>query len=278
MADAVKEVVDKVKNLTTSDKPQKQQGKKKEKKEKKTGGDGGKRASDELTPPPDFLDYRLKIFDKLRAEYDAEVAKKPRDSITVSFPDGKTVIGKSWETTPGELARNISKSLYERIVISEVDGDLWDLDRPLEKSCQLKFLDFEDPKGKYVFWHSSAHILGECSELCLGSHLVMGPPVEDGFYYEMLLPENAAVLHSDFEPLERTAAKMIKEKQPFVRLSLSKENLLEMFKYNKYKQHIINDKIADGTFTTVYKNGRLIDLCRGPHVSKSPAVILKSNS
>jgi threonyl-tRNA synthetase len=144
------------------------------------------------------------------------------------------------------------------------------LERPLEKSCKLRFLDFEHPKGKEVFWHSSAHILGECSEVCLGSHLVFGPPLEEGgsygFFYEMGLPEGATVHESDIEPLDRVAAKVIKEKQQYVRLTMSKENLLEMFKYNKYKQHLISDKIPDGTSTTVYKNGKLIDLCRGPHV------------
>jgi threonyl-tRNA synthetase len=263
IAEGIKKVTEGVKNLATSDKPKKQQSKKKD---KKGGQDDGKRGSDEMNPQPDFIDYRNHIFDKLRAEYDAEVAKKPRESITVTFPDGKTTVGKSWETTPGEIARNLSKSLYERTVISEVDGELWDLERPLEKNCTLNFLDFNDPKGKQVFWHSSAHVLGECSEICLGSHLVLGPPIDDGFYYEMSLPDGAAVVPSDIEPIERVATKMIKEKQPFVRLTLSKENLLEMFKYNKYKQHLINDKIPDGTSTTVYKNGKLIDLCRGPHV------------
>jgi threonyl-tRNA synthetase len=66
--------------------------------------------------------------------------------------------------------------------------------------------------------------------------------------------------------LKQVAEKAIKEKQPFERLELSKEDLLEMFAYNKYKQHIIQDKIPDGTSTTVYRCGPLIDLCRGPHV------------
>jgi threonyl-tRNA synthetase len=74
------------------------------------------------------------------------------------------------------------------------------------------------------------------------------------------------VYETDWKPLETIALKAIKEKQPFVRLVLSKEDLLEMFKDNKYKQHIIKDKIPDGTSTTVYRCGPLIDLCRGPHV------------
>lgn len=82
----------------------------------------------------------------------------------------------------------------------------------------------------------------------------------------MALPEKAAVESSDYKPLETIVSSIVKEKQVFQRLSLSKEDLLEMFKSNPYKQHIIKDKIPDGTFTTVYRNGPLIDLCRGPHV------------
>lgn len=71
---------------------------------------------------------------------------------------------------------------------------------------------------------------------------------------------------SDWKPLVTIAGKAIKEKQPFERLIVSKPNLLEMFKHNKYKQHIIGSKIPDGTSTTVYRCGPLIDLCVGPHV------------
>jgi threonyl-tRNA synthetase len=157
--DAVQEVTKGVKDLVTSDKP------KKEKKEKKKAAkDKDSSGPDELATPPEYFDHRIKIFEKLKAEYDAEIAKKPRDDITVTLPDGKTSIRTAWETTPGTIARELSKSLYERTVISEVDGELWDLDRPLERSCSLKFIDFAEEKGKMVFWHSSAHILGEAAE------------------------------------------------------------------------------------------------------------------
>ena len=73
---------------------------------------------------------------------------KPRSEITVTLPDGRTFTGKSWETTPANVALSLSKSLFEQTVIAEVDGELWDLDRPLEQSCSLKLLDFEDPEGK----------------------------------------------------------------------------------------------------------------------------------
>lgn len=220
----------------------------------------------ELSPPPSFFQSRQELFDKRKAERDAWVEKQPREDIEISMPNGSKQPGKSWETTPASIARGISKSLFERTVISQVDGELWDLERPLEKSCKLELLDFEHPEGKKVFWHSSAHILGEAAERRYGCSLCIGPPVDDGFYYEMALPDQAAVSLADYKPLKQIAEKAIKEKQKFERLELSKEDLLEMFSYNKYKQHIIKDKIADGTSTTVYRNGPLIDLCRGPHV------------
>jgi threonyl-tRNA synthetase len=229
-------------------------------------GEAGEKAQLELTPPPDFFASRNAIFDKRKAEREAWVAEQPREPITITLSNGNIKEGKGWETTPAAIAREISKSLFERTVIARVDGELWDLDRPLEKSCKLELLDFEHPEGKKVFWHSSAHILGEAAERRFGCSLCIGPPVDDGFYYEMALPDMAAVTAADYNPLKQIAEKAIKEKQRFERLELSKEDLLEMFKYNKYKQHIINDKIPDGTSTTVYRCGPLIDLCRGPHV------------
>ncbi|KAK4958635.1 threonyl-tRNA synthetase, partial [Elasticomyces elasticus] len=262
--DAVQNAVEGVKKLAMQDGQQIPKQDKKEKKKKGAEDVDGRPL--EVTPPPQYVADRNKIFDRIKAEQDAWVAKQPREDINVTMPDGRIQIGKSWETSPNEIARGISKSLFEKIVIAKVDDELWDLHRPLEKSCKLEFLDFDHPEGKKVFWHSSAHVLGEASERRFGCALCIGPPVEDGFYYEMALPDGGVVQASDYKPLKQIAEKAIKEKQPFERLTLSKDDLLEMFSYNKYKQHIIKDKIPDGTSTTVYRCGPLIDLCRGPHV------------
>ncbi|PSK54052.1 Threonine--tRNA ligase, cytoplasmic [Elsinoe australis] len=285
--DAVKEKVEEavqgVKNLSVAgDKAEKKpQGQKKEKKAKGGDSDSGPL---ELTPPPSYIQDRIDLFDKVKAEHDEWVAQQPREEIQITLGSGDVRIGKAWETTPGEIARGISKSLYERTVVARLDGEeLWDLERPLEKSCKLELLDFEHPEGKKVFWHSSAHILGEAAERRFGCSLCIGPPVEDGFYYEMALPDGGAVQFSDWKPLEKIVDKAVKEKQKFERLTLTKQQLLDMFAYNKYKQHIISDKIPDGTSTTVYRNGPLIDLCRGPHVPhtgriKAFAVMKNSSS
>lgn len=266
MAEAIKDAIEGVKNLAVG-KEQKEQKAPKEKKEKKKKGGDSADGPLELSPPAAYIDHRIQIFDKLKAKYDEELAKKPREPINISLPDGKVIVGQSWETSPADVARGISKSLFERTVIARIDGDtLWDLERPLEKSVQLEFLDFEHPEGKKVYWHSSAHILGEACERRFGCNLCNGPPTEEGFYYDMALPDQAAVEQSDKKPLETIVNSITKEKQVFQRLELSKEDLLEMFKTNKYKQHFINDRVPDGTSTTVYRNGPLIDLCRGPHV------------
>lgn len=131
----------------------------------------------ELNPPPSFLQDRLDLFNKLKAKQDEEIAKQPRVPIKVTMPDGSVKEGTSWETTPGDIAKGISNSLYKRTVVARLDGDnekLWDLDRPLEGDCKLELLDFNDPEGKKVFWHSSAHILGEACERRFGCSLCIG--------------------------------------------------------------------------------------------------------
>ncbi|KAJ3193494.1 threonyl-tRNA synthetase [Irineochytrium annulatum] len=218
----------------------------------------------EVSPRPDYIQHRITMFDELMKKYKADVAAKPREAIKITLNDGRVIDGTSWETTPMEIAKGIAKSLAERTVIAKVDGALWDLTRPFEKSGTLELLDFEHPEGRMVFWHSSAHVMGEACELHYGCHLCIGPPVEEGFYYEMAMERT--VTQADYPALDTLAKKAVKEKQNFERLLVSKEDLLKMFAGNKYKVHIIKDKIPDGTSTTVYRCGPLIDLCYGPHV------------
>lgn len=262
MADTVKEVVEGVKKVALGEnKP------KKEKKAKK-GADTGDAGPLELSPAPEYIAFRLELFDKLYAEYEEELKNKPREPITITLGDGKVIQGTSWETTPAQIAKDISNSLLKRTMISRIDGtDLWDLERPLEKSCKLELLDFAHEKGKEVFWHSTAHVLGEASERRFGCNLCFGPPIENGFFYDMAMPNDGVVQQSDWKPLETLMGKFVKEKQKFQRLVVSKENLKLMFKDNKYKQHYINTQVPDGGATTVYRNGPFIDYCRGPHIT-----------
>ncbi|KAJ1962086.1 threonyl-tRNA synthetase [Dipsacomyces acuminosporus] len=251
-----------------------------EKPKKTKGGD----AAASLTEPPEFIEHRNRIFDELYKKQQEEIAQKPREKIVITLPDGSEREATSWETTPMDIANSISKSLAKRLVIAKVDGVLWDTVRPFEASAKLELLDFEHEEGKKVYWHSSAHVLGEACELHFGCHLCNGPPIEDGFYYDIAIPESMdrGVSQQDFAPLETLVNRAIKEKQPFERLVLSKEDLLRMFSYNKYKVHLINTRVPDGTSTTVYRCGPLIDLCRGPHVPHTGAItsfaVLKNSS
>ncbi|XBA46745.1 threonine-tRNA ligase, cytoplasmic [Candidozyma auris] len=236
-----------------------------------------------LDPPPAFLDYRIKIFDEIKAKHDAEFAAQERKPIKITLKDGSVKEGTAFETSPFDIANGIGKSFLERQVISKVNGELWDLERPLEGDAQLEFLDFDHPEGKMVFWHSSAHVLGEACENHYGCHLSYGPPTEDGFFYDMSINGGEGVVsQEDFGNIEKVSTKVIKEKQKFIRLEMTKEELLEMFKYNKYKVKFISDKVPDGTSTTVYRCGPLIDLCRGPHILHTGKIkafkVLKNSS
>jgi len=233
----------------------------------------------ELDPPPDFLKTRISIWERAKAERVEWLAKQERKDIKIELPDGKIVNGTSWDTTPYDIAVGISKGLADNAVVSKVNGEVWDLDRPLEDSCRLQLVKFDDDEGKAVFWHSSAHILGEAMERVYGGHLCYGPPIEEGFYYDFFTEENR-VSESDFKVLDDVCKKIVKEKQPFERLEMKKSDLLEMFQYNQFKCKILNERVKTET-TTVYRCGPLIDLCRGPHVrhtGKIKAFAITKNS
>ncbi|XP_005094376.1 threonine--tRNA ligase 1, cytoplasmic isoform X2 [Aplysia californica] len=252
--------------------------------QKKKAGDkgkkqgGGEKKAMELKPPPDYIEHRQKLWDKLKKERDDWIAAQEKVPIKVTLPDGAVKEGNAFQTTPYEVAAAISQGLADSTVVAKVNGELWDLDRPFEKDSSLQLLKFDDPEGQYVFWHSSAHMLGEAMERQCGGHLCYGPPVDGGFYYDMWSPE--PVSSSQLPVLESLVKTISKEKQPFERLEMRKEDLLKMFEYNEFKQRIIKNKVQTPT-TTVYKCGPLIDLCRGPHVrhtGKVKALAVTKNS
>uniref|UniRef100_A0A8C1UBQ5 threonine--tRNA ligase n=1 Tax=Cyprinus carpio TaxID=7962 RepID=A0A8C1UBQ5_CYPCA len=225
-------------------------------------GDGG-----QLDPWPVFVSDRLQLYERLKKESDALLAERAAGghSISVQLPDGQTLKATAWVSSPYQLACSISQALADSCVIARVDGELWDLDRPLETDCSLELLRFDHEDAQAVYWHSSAHVLGEAMERFYGGCLCYGPPIENGFYYDMFLDGQKGVSSTEFGDLENICRSIMKDKQPFERLEISKETLLEMFKYNKFKCRILNEKVSTPT-TTVYRCGPLIDLCRGPHV------------
>ncbi|EED17684.1 threonyl-tRNA synthetase, putative [Talaromyces stipitatus ATCC 10500] len=222
---------------------------------------------------PDPFIERNKLFEELWQQHLKELAEKPRSDITITLDIGdgnpSTVIGKSWESTPGSFLKDVPKEISANIVIAKIDDkELWDLNRPLERDCKLSYLPFDHPEGRDVFWHSSAHCLGEACELEFGCLLSHGPPTPQGFFYDMAMPNGRAVLPSDWAPLDKKANQIFKERQSFDRLEVSKENLKKMFAYSKYKLHYINN-LVEGEKSTVYRCGTLVDLCRGPHIQNT---------
>uniref|UniRef100_A0A671X989 threonine--tRNA ligase n=1 Tax=Sparus aurata TaxID=8175 RepID=A0A671X989_SPAAU len=150
------------------------------KKAKSAAGDSGGKA--ELSPPPQYIDERLTLYAKLKAEHEALMAERAaKDSrpIKVTLPDGKVVEAESWKTTPYQVACGISQGLADNTVIAKVNNGVWDLDRPLEDDCSLQLLKFDDEEAQAVYWHSSAHILGEAMERVYGGCLCYGPPIEN---------------------------------------------------------------------------------------------------
>lgn len=204
-----------------------------------------------LDPPPDYIAERIALWDRLKKERDEWIASQSNQSIQITLPDGKVVEGQSWKTTPYEVAMGISKGLADNCVVAKVNDEVWDLDRVLEGDCKLQLLKFDDEEGQAVFWHSSAHILGEAMERVYGGHLCYGPPIENGFYYDMY-SDDFKVSDVDFPVLDDLSKKIVKEKQPFERLEMKKSDLLEMFKYNQFKVRILNERVKTDT-TTVYR-------------------------
>lgn len=163
----------------------------------KSQGSQGEAAAGAL---PDFVIQRNKLFDELKRRHDAEILEKEHPVIKVVLELGldkdakprpaMPVAAKAWESTPGSFLRHVDRDITSDVVLAKVDGkDLWDLDRPLEYDCRVSYIPFTSAEGRNVFWHSSAHVLGEAAECqyrCLLSH---GPPVEQGFFYDMAIEE-----------------------------------------------------------------------------------------
>lgn len=192
----------------------------------------------------------------------------PRQKIRVVLPDGKEKEGTSFETSALDIAKSISNSLAEKLVVAKVkfvnrvatldsgliiggiddesdekgSGDTWELYdcfRPLEGDCEIKLLTFDDPEGKMVFWHSSAHILGQSMEREYGVHLCHGPPTDSGFFYDAYCGPKHMFNQDHYKPIEEAAKKVISEKQAFQRIILSKEEALRLFAYNPFKVQLI---------------------------------------
>ena len=185
--------------------------------------------------------------------------------IKITFPDNSV---KEFESgiTPLQIAESISPRLAQEVLAATVNGQEWDLTRPVNEDAAIKLFKWDDPEGKHAFWHSSAHLLAEALQaLYPGIKFGIGPAVENGFYYDVD-PGDATITAADFPTIEAKMLELAGHKDPIVRKEISKADALDMFgkRGEEYKVELISE-LEDGTITT-YTQGAFTDLCRGPHL------------
>ena len=191
--------------------------------------------------------------------------------INITFPD-KSVKQFESGVTPFEIARSISPRLAEDVLAASVNGQEWDISRPIEEDAEIKLFKWEDPEGKHAFWHSSAHLLAEAlQELFPGVKFGIGPAIENGFYYD-IDPNGHTITDADFPNIEAKMLELARQKSDIVRKDISKDDALKMFgdRGEEYKCELISE-LADGTITT-YTQGNFTDLCRGPHLASTAPI------
>ncbi|MCX8080300.1 MAG: threonine--tRNA ligase [Bacteroidia bacterium] len=186
-------------------------------------------------------------------------------NIRITFPDGQ-IREYQKGTTALQIAQSISEGLARKVISSEVNGEIYDLTRPIEKDATIRLLTWEDEGGKYTFWHSSAHLMAEALEaLYPGVKFWVGPPVENGFYYDFD-PGDHKISSEDFEKIEKKMIELAAKESPYIRKSISKKEAIDYFqkKGDEYKLDLL-DRLEDGNIT-FYTQGNFTDLCRGPHL------------
>jgi threonyl-tRNA synthetase len=186
--------------------------------------------------------------------------------IKITFPD-QSVKEYAEGVTALQIAESISPRLAQETLAADVNGETWDLSRPILQDSAVKLLKWDDDEGKHAYWHSSAHLMAEAlQELYPGITFGIGPAIENGFYYDVDPGESQTIKESDFPAIEAKMMELIARKEEIVRRNITKADALKMFGDRKevYKTELIGE-LADGTITT-YTQGDFTDLCRGPHL------------
>jgi threonyl-tRNA synthetase len=195
--------------------------------------------------------------------------------IKITFPDGS-----AREYQKGinslEIAEQISPRLAKEVYSATVNGEVWDLTRPIESDSTIKLHKWDDPEGKHAFWHSSAHLMAEALEsLYPGMKFGIGPAIENGFYYDVD-PGDRVITESDLPAIENRMKELAARNEVYNRKQVSKKEAIDLFskKGDEYKTELISE-LEDGTIT-LYTQGDFTDLCRGPHLpSTEPLKAIK---
>ncbi len=185
--------------------------------------------------------------------------------IDIQFPDGAV---RAYE--PGvaalDIAKSISEGLARKVLAARVNGEVWDLSRPILHNASLQLLTWEDTDGKSTFWHSSAHLMAEAVEILFpGVKFWVGPSVEKGFYYDIDFGDKK-VTEEDLVVIQKKMAELAKANNVFARKEISKQDAVSYFtnKGDAYKLDLLSG-LEDGSIT-LYTQGNFTDLCRGPHI------------
>ena len=185
--------------------------------------------------------------------------------INITFPDG-AVRQYPKGATALDVAKSISEGLARKVLAADVNGQVWDATRPIEEDVVLKLLTWDDNGGKSTFWHSSAHLMAEAIETMFpGVKFCVGPPVENGFYYDIDLGHRS-ISEEDLRKVEVKMAELAKQNNIYTRKDISKKEAVQYFaeKGDEYKLDLLQG-LEDGNIT-FYTQGSFTDLCRGPHI------------
>ena len=185
--------------------------------------------------------------------------------INITLPDG-SVKQMPAGSTGYDIARSISEGLARKVIAAKVNGEVWDLMRPIGEDATVQLLTWDDPEGKATFWHSSAHLMAEALEaLYPGIKFGIGPPIDQGFYYDIDFGDREFDGH-ELAKVEKKMQELAQRKDPYIRKEVSKQEALDYFskKGDEYKLELI-EELPDGEIT-FYEVGDFVDLCRGPHI------------
>ena len=186
------------------------------------------------------------------------------DHTVKEFPEGSTGI---------DIAKSIHPQLAREALSISVNGELWDMMRPIRQDAAVKFHKWDDEEGKHAFWHSSAHLMAEAIEaLYPGTKFGIGPAIEQGFYYDVDPGEGVVISDADLPRIEAKMQELARQKNEYKREEISKKDALGLYskKGDEYKVELINE-LEDGTIS-LYKQGHFTDLCRGPHLPNTESI------
>lgn len=192
--------------------------------------------------------------------------------MNITLKDG-TQKSYDEEVTSYDIARSISESLAREVVAVEINGEVKDLTEKVPDGAKVKFLKFEDPEGKHVFWHTSTHIMAQAvKRLFPEAKLAIGPAIENGYYYD--IDSEHKFTAEDLVKIEQEMKNIVKEDLKIEHFFLESEDAIKLMKERgeDYKVELIDDIKDRGEKISFYKQGEYVDLCTGPHLNSTKKV------